>query len=94
MIDQGGEVALGPGGAPIPGPGGEQPLRDQESDPNRRFLNQAAAAGVETAQAWQNRRIDALVPQGTMIRAVLENAVVSDLPGMVRAVTTDDVWSF
>jgi type IV secretion system protein VirB10 len=94
VIDQGGEVALGPGGAPIPGPGGEQPLRDQESDPNRRFLNQTAAAGVETAQASQNRRIDALVPQGTMIRAVLENAVVSDLPGMVRAVTTEDVWSF
>ncbi len=94
VIDQGGEVALGPGGAPIPGPVGEQPLRDQESDPNRRFLNQAAAAGVETAQASQNRRIDALVPQGTMIRAVLENAVVSDLPGMVRAVTTEDVWSF
>jgi type IV secretion system protein VirB10 len=68
--------------------------REQESDPNRRFLNQTAAAGVETAQASQNRRIDALVPQGTMIRAVLENAVVSDLPGMVRAVTTEDVWSF
>jgi type IV secretion system protein VirB10 len=94
VVDQGGEVALGPGSAPIPGPGGEPSLRDQETDPNRRFLNQTAAAGVETAQASQNRRIDALVPQGTMIRAVLENAVVSDLPGMVRAVTTEDVWSF
>jgi type IV secretion system protein VirB10 len=29
-----------------------------------------------------------------MIRAVLENAVVSDLPGMARAVVTEDVWSF
>jgi type IV secretion system protein VirB10 len=94
VVDQGGEVALGADGTRIPGPGGEPGLRDQESDPNRRFLNQTAAAGVETAQASQNRRIDALVPQGTMIRAVLENAVVSDLPGMVRAVTTEDVWSF
>ncbi len=94
VVDQGGEVALAPGGGPIPGPGGEPLAREQESDPNRRFLNQTAAAGVETAQASQNRRIDALVPQGTMIRAVLENAVVSDLPGMVRAVTTEDVWSF
>lgn len=94
VVDQGGEVALGADGARIPGPGGEPGLREQESDPNRRFLNQTAAAGVETAQASQNRRIDALVPQGTMIRAVLENAVVSDLPGMVRAVTTEDVWSF
>jgi type IV secretion system protein VirB10 len=94
VVDQGGEVALGADGARIPGPGNEPGLRDQETDPNRRFLNQTAAAGVETAQASQNRRIDALVPQGTMIRAVLENAVVSDLPGMVRAVTTEDVWSF
>lgn len=94
VVDQGGELALGADGTRIPGPGGEQGIRDQESDPNRRFLNQTAAAGVETAQASQNRRIDALVPQGTMIRAVLENAVVSDLPGMVRAVTTEDVWSF
>ena len=93
VVDQGGEVALAPGG-PIPGPNGEPVAREQESDPNRRFLNQTAAAGVETAQASQNRRIDALVPQGTMIRAVLENAVVSDLPGMFRAVTTEDVWSF
>jgi type IV secretion system protein VirB10 len=93
VIDQGSEVALGADGA-IAGPRSEPSTRDQESDPNRRFLNQAAAAGVETAQASQNRRIDALVPQGTMIRAVLENAVVSDLPGMVRAVTTEDVWSF
>ena len=94
VVDQGGEVALQPGGGPLPGPNGEPLAREQESDPNRRFLNQTAAAGVETAQASQNRRIDALVPQGTMIRAVLENAVVSDLPGMVRAVTTEDVWSF
>lgn len=94
VVDQGGEVALGADGTRIPGPGNEPGLREQESDPNRRFLNQTAAAGVETAQASQNRRIDALVPQGTMIRAVLENAVVSDLPGMVRAVTTEDVWSF
>lgn len=94
VVDQGGEVALGADGARIPGPGNEPGIRDQETDPNRRFLNQTSAAGVETAQASQNRRIDALVPQGTMIRAVLENAVVSDLPGMVRAVTTEDVWSF
>jgi type IV secretion system protein VirB10 len=93
VVDQGGEVALAPGG-PIPGPNGEPLAREQESDANRRFLRETAAAGVETAQASQNRRIDALVPQGTMIRAVLENAVVSDLPGMVRAVTTEDVWSF
>jgi type IV secretion system protein VirB10 len=90
VVDQGGEVVLAPGAS---GQGGE-PAAREDSDPNRRFLNQTSAAVVETAQAVQNRRIDALVPQGTMIRAILENAVVSDLPGMVRAVVAEDVWSF
>jgi type IV secretion system protein VirB10 len=65
-----------------------------EDDPNRRFLASASAAGVEIAKATKNPRIDALVAQGTMIRGVLETAVQSDLPGMVRAVTAENVWSF
>lgn len=69
-------------------------VADADNDPNRRFLASASNTGVETARATKNNRIDALVPQGTMIRAVLETAVQSDLPGMVRAVVTEDVWSF
>ena len=65
-----------------------------DEDPNRRFLASVSSAGVEVARATKNTRIDALVAQGTMIRGVLETAVQSDLPGMVRAVTTEDVWSF
>lgn len=65
-----------------------------DSDPNRRFLAAAGSAGFDVSRATQNRRIDALIPQGTTIRAVLENAVQSDLPGMVRAVATEDVYSF
>lgn len=66
----------------------------QDEDPNRRFLASVASAGVEIAKAVKNDRIDALVAQGTMIRGVLETAVQSDLPGMVRAVTAENVWSF
>ena len=29
-----------------------------------------------------------------MIRGVLETAIQSDLPGMVRAITSEDVYSF
>jgi type IV secretion system protein VirB10 len=65
-----------------------------DDDPNRRFLASASAAGVEIAKATKNSRIDALVAQGTTIRGVLETAVQSDLPGMVRALTTENVWSF
>lgn len=65
-----------------------------EDDPNRRFLSSVSAAGVEVSRATKNNRIDALVAQGTMIRGVLETALQSDLPGMVRAVVTENIWSF
>jgi type IV secretion system protein VirB10 len=65
-----------------------------EDDPNRRFLASVSAAGVDVAHATKNARIDALVAQGTTIRGVLETAVQSDLPGMVRAVVAENVWSF
>jgi type IV secretion system protein VirB10 len=77
----------GPGGTAVAGPA-------PETDPNRRFLASAGSAGVEVATATRNPRTDALVAQGTMIRGVLETAIQSDLPGQVRAVTTEDVWSF
>jgi type IV secretion system protein VirB10 len=89
VVDQSAEVALSPEAAVRTG----DPNALREADPNRQFLERTAAATVETAQASRNRRIDALVPQGTLIRGVLETAVNSDLPGMVRAVVTEDVWS-
>jgi type IV secretion system protein VirB10 len=66
----------------------------EERDPNRAFLNQVGNEAVEVSRATRNRRIDALVAQGTMIRGILETAIQSDLPGQVRAVTAEDVWSF
>jgi len=67
-------------------------VQGPEEDANRRFL--ANAADVETSHANKIARIDALVPQGTMIRGTLETAIQSDLPGMVRAITREDVYSF
>jgi type IV secretion system protein VirB10 len=67
---------------------------EPDEDPNRRFLASTSSAGVEVAKATKNDRIDALVAQGTMIRGVLETALQSDLAGMVRAVTAENVWSF
>jgi len=66
----------------------------QDANPNGQFLSAMGSKSVEVAKAEQTKRIDALVPQGTMIRGVLETAVQTDLPGMVRAVTTEDIWSF
>lgn len=65
-----------------------------DGDTNRRFLAGVSSYDVETVQATRNKRIDALVAQGTMIRGILETAIQSDLAGMVRAVVREDVWSF
>lgn len=65
-----------------------------DEDGNRHFLARAGAAGVERSIATRNERIDALVAQGTMIRGELLTAIQSDLPGSVKAVTREDVWSF
>jgi type IV secretion system protein VirB10 len=82
------------GAAATNGEDGPRGAAGNEDDPNRRFLASVSAAGVEVARASKNDRIDALVAQGTLIRGVLETAVQSDLPGMVRAVVTENVWSF
>jgi type IV secretion system protein VirB10 len=75
---------------------GEGALRVEgpETDSNRAFMARASASDVEVARATKNNRIDALIPQGTMIRGTLETAIQSDLPGMVRAITSEDVYSF
>lgn len=46
-----------------------------------------------TATASRLRHTDTLIAQGTMIKAVLETAISSDLPGMVRAVVTQGIYS-
>ena len=77
------------------GPDGRLTLdAGEEADANRRFASKVGGQGVEVAVATKNRRIDALVAQGTMIKGVLETAIQSDLPGQVRAVVSEDVWSF
>ncbi len=64
-----------------------------DDDPNRRFLHNAEN-DVTRARAVKHNRIDALVPQGFMIRGILETAIQSDLPGNVRATVSEDVYSF
>lgn len=52
-------------------------------------LDEAAPA---RAKAMQD--LDAIVPQGAVIPAVMETAINSDLPGLARAMVTRDVRSF
>ncbi|KIP98108.1 conjugal transfer protein TrbI [Agrobacterium tumefaciens] len=63
-------------------------------DPNSKYLAAASANGNRSAKASKIARIDAVVPEGTLIPGILETAMVSDLPGQIRAVTSQDVYSF
>lgn len=52
------------------------------------------AGGPEVAAATRMQHPNLTVAQGTLIPAVLETAINSDLPGYVRAVVSGDVRSF
>lgn len=83
---QGGEGALA-------GVGGDGPSVAGE-DRNSKYLAAASSLADRSATARQIKRIDALVAEGTMIPGILETAIVSDLPGQVRAIVSQDVHSF
>lgn len=91
VVDQGTGSAIGLGGS---GDTSVASAPDDDTDPNRKFVASVGAQDVQTVKATRNERIDALIAQGTLIRGVLETAIQSDLPGMVRAVTSNDVYSF
>ncbi|MBY3101283.1 TrbI/VirB10 family protein [Rhizobium laguerreae] len=63
-------------------------------DRNSKFLASASAIGDRSAKARRIDRIDAMIPEGTLIPGLLETAINSDLPGQIRAITSQDVYSF
>lgn len=63
-------------------------------DRNLAFADQYGRQDVAVATASQMENLDTLIAQGTMIDGILETAVQSDLPGMVRAIVSEDVFSF
>ncbi|AQT48020.1 TrbI/VirB10 family protein [Bartonella choladocola] len=64
-----------------------------QSDANVAFLDEQAKKTAEISIAGKIKRPDAMIVQGTMIRGTLNGAVHSDLPGNVKAVVEEDVWS-
>lgn len=61
-------------------------------DANSRFANQSAT--TETVTAHKIAHPSFTIASGELVPAVLESAVNSDLPGMVRAVTSRPVYSY
>ena len=62
--------------------------------PDEQFAGRAAEQGVPTSRASRLANPGQIVAQGTLIAAVLETALNSDLPGYARALVSQDVRSF
>ena len=58
------------------------------------FANRVSQSQAATVFASQLRNTKTIVPQGTVIPAILETGINSDLPGFVRAVVSRDVHGF
>jgi type IV secretion system protein VirB10 len=77
----------GPGGSP-PGP------MDPNASPDERFSDRITAGGVASVRASRLASTALIAPQGTIIPAVLETALNSDLPGFTRAIVSSDVRGY
>lgn len=73
---------------------GESGLTVAGEDRNSKYLAAVSSLSDRTAKARQIERIDAMIPEGTLIPGILETAINSDLPGQIRAITSQDVYSF
>jgi type IV secretion system protein VirB10 len=73
---------------------GDSGLTVAGEDRNSKYLAAASGLADRTAKARQIERIDAMIPEGTLIPGILETAINSDLPGQIRAITSQDVYSF
>ncbi len=74
--------------APLPKPATDSLSADEQ------FAQRIGGGNADTATAQRMISPSATVAQGTLMTAVLETAVNSDLPGYVRAVISQDVRSY
>ena len=75
-------------------PAGEAPAGAAPTGSAADFASRIGGVGGGTATAASNFDPKTTVTQGTMIPAVLETAINTDVPGYVRAVVSQDVRSF
>jgi len=66
----------------------------RELSQNEQFLRDSASQGFNTVRASNLGDISQTIVQGTLISAVLETAINTELPGNIRAQVTRPVYSF
>ena len=69
------------------------PARQQSNDPNTQFMNQVSAQNPDTVNATKIESLSFTVIEGTLIHATLESATDSDLPGYLRAIVSETIFS-
>lgn len=97
VVDFGGAPALIKASAETPPStmmGKAAPTADSGLNPDETFADRLSAGDSEPAKATAMRDLDAVIPQGAVIPAVMETAINSDLPGLARAMVTRDIKSF
>lgn len=64
-----------------------------KGDDNTQFMARVSSSAAPSTQATRLAHPSTTLAQGTMIWATLETRIVSDLPGMVRAITAENIYS-
>ena len=78
--------------APAQAASASAPPQAAKLNSNDQFIN--SVNGTIANKAWKIGDPSKVVPQGTVIPAVLETAINSDLPGYTRAIVSRDIRSF
>ncbi len=80
--------------APVGAGGDKAAATDDKLSADERFSARVNGSSVDVAHSSRLRDLSHTAPQGTVIPAILETAINSDLPGFVRAVVSRDVRGF
>ena len=99
VVDLSAPVSAATTGTPAAGVAGNPSLVSTAAggdakDSDEAFARRLAAQSTGPAQSSRIAQPHLTAPQGTVVPAVLETAINSDLPGFVRAVVTRDVRAF
>lgn len=87
-------VVFDAGGAPVAVPGVAEAVAAVTGNSASDFASRVGGVGGAAAQARAMVNPSTTVTQGTLIPAVLETAIDTNVPGYVRAVVSQDVRSF
>lgn len=70
----------------------EKLSKAREENTNSAFMKQVSSSKFETEDAIQIENLELKILEGKAIKGVLDSAIDSDLPGLIKAHVTEDVY--